>query len=497
MPEGTSLRAPREGFFHLQLGRVPLWACWIKLKANHPTTPWEPPPLPGDTTLRAHAIGSEFNSPQRIPPAPAAASGASSGAPEGQVTPEKQPRGSATPAPQKGVTGTGPPPAQGAAMARLLALLPTLPGTHGEPAEVLAELARAATPKNESGGRGASSTLAIEAARILLSRTLRPGEDGVALRSRVRATVGDPSALVRLLASHTNPADGERALTQLARSLGVNPRINADLDALHHALLQLGRSVPTTGDGSVQAWARRLLEALASALGTRLPSLRRRLQQGLLRGRESLVLRALLRQSNLTPSARKALLHAAHGDARGRETLRNLAQAPEGGTESRQASGLQAGLEVDRLLGILREGVAGEVRATLALPDGDGWVPCHLFFSRGKDKSRSSFQEDPTDNGAWKATVGLDLSSLGPVRANLVWRREGGVEHLSLGLTAERATTVELLRVHLPALEALLAAEGAKVDLFVTHAEPNSLSLAQESARIPSPKNQAWLDLKG
>ena len=357
-------------------------------------------------------------------------------------------------------------------LGRLVALLPDV-----GPGGVEPDLATLRLLEVAEGGAaradGEGSRFSSAALREILSRLVRPGGGAADLRARVRAAAGDPTALLP-----GNPVPGSAVPGDA-------------LEALAAALARVGRAAPVQAGGAWSAWIQGLAEALASALGSSEPGLRRALERGGLAGREALALRALLESGALSSAARRALLGSALTAAEERGQLAALLQElPEGEARERGQRALR-GLEADRLLALVRQAAGDELRTSLPFPDGAGLTVLHLFVRPDRDGSAADAETSaPT---GWRVRLGLDLQALGPLRLDLLWRQE----RLVVSIACSSASTLERVRAAEGLLSEQLAAEGQEVDLVLSLAAAEDLDLSAESLRIPAPEGESWMDLAG
>ena len=380
-------------------------------------------------------------------------------------------------------------------LGRLVALLPDV-----GPGGVEPDLATLRLLEVAEGGVGRAdgegSRFSSAALREILSRLVRPGGGAADLRARVRAAAGDPTALLAALQSGSAAAEGP-ALGRLAAALLPGNPVPGSavpgegLEALAAALARVGRAAPVQAGGAWSAWIQGLAEALASALGSSEPGLRRALERGGLAGREALALRALLESGALSSAARRALLGSALTAAEERGQLAALLQElPEGEARERGQRALR-GLEADRLLALVRQAAGDELRTSLPFPDGAGLTVLHLFVRPDRDGSAADAETSaPT---GWRVRLGLDLQALGPLRLDLLWRQE----RLVLSIACSSASTLERVRAAEGLLSEQLAAEGQEVDLVLSLAAAEDLDLSAESLRIPAPEGESWMDLAG
>jgi len=380
-------------------------------------------------------------------------------------------------------------------LGRLVALLPDV-----GPGGVEPDLATLRLLEVAEGGAaradGEGSRFSSAALREILSRLVRPGGGAADLRARVRAAAGDPTALLAALQSGSAAAEGPALARLAAALLPGNPvpgsAVPGDgLEALAAALARVGRAAPVQAGGAWSAWIQGLAEALASALGSSEPGLRRALERGGLAGREALALRALLESGALSSAARRALLGSALTAAEERGQLAALLQElPEGEARERGQRALR-GLEADRLLALVRQAAGDELRTSLPFPDGAGLTVLHLFVRPDRDGSAADAETSaPT---GWRVRLGLDLQALGPLRLDLLWRQE----RLVLSIACSSASTLERVRAAEGLLSEQLAAEGQEVDLVLSLAAAEDLDLSAESLRIPAPEGESWMDLAG
>ena len=452
----------------------------LKSGRSRPTTPLDPAPMEVPR-IRSDATAA---SPLRRVGAEAARPDGSGGAPrEGASQAGSGAQQSSAPAPPR-------PDRPLDLLGRLVALLPDV-GPEGVEPDLatlrLLEVAEGASARADGEG----SRLPSAALREVLSRLVRPGGDGAHLRARVRAAAGDPTALLAALQGGSPGAEGT-ALERLAAILLPGGAVPGDeLEALVAALARVGRAAPVQAGGAWGTWIQGLADALAAALGTAAPELRRALERGGLAGREALALRALLESGALSPATRRALLGSALTAAEDRGQLATLLQElPEGEARERGQRALR-GLEADRLLALVRQAAGDELRTSLPFPDGSGLTVLHLFVRPDRDGSAAG--PAPVGPAGWRVRLGLDLQALGPLRLDLLWRQE----RLVLSIACGSAETLHRLGAAEGQLAEHLAAEGQEVDLVLSLASEQDLDLSAESLRIPAPEGESWMDLAG
>lgn len=380
-------------------------------------------------------------------------------------------------------------------LGRLVALLPDLGPGGAEPDAAALRLLEVAEGGARADSRGSASAVPSSALRELLARLVRPGTDGGDLRARVRAAAGDPTALLAALQGGAGSSSAGTALEALAQLLDPagSAALADELPLLEAALRQVGRGAPVRADGAWGRWLLGLADALASALGQGAPRLARALRKGTLRGREAQALRALLACGALSTQARRALLGAALAAAEDRSALGTAVEAlPEGDAREAGRAALR-GLEADRLLALLRQNAEGELRTTLPFSDGADLALLHLFVRPDHGGEDPAGAEGGKAAPGWRVRLGLELSRLGPVRLDLLWRRD----RLLLSLSCAEPATLERLRDGVGALREQLAAEGQEVEVVLALAPAASLDLAPESRRVPKPRGDSWMDLAG
>jgi hypothetical protein len=390
-------------------------------------------------------------------------------------------------------------------LGRLVALLPDLgPGGAEPDAAALRLLEVAEGALGEGAGvreragalsKASGPDLGPAVVRELLARLVRPGAGGGDLRARVRAAAGDPTALLAALQGAPGSKGASAALEALARLLepSGSATLLDELPALEAALRQVGRSAPLRADGAWGRWLLGIADALAGALGQGAPRFARALRRGALRGREAQALRALLACGALSTQARRGLLGAALAAAEGRSELGAAVEALAEGDAREAGRSALRGLEADRLLALLRQHAEGELRTALPFPDGADLALLHLFVRPDHGGASADAEGDAAVEPGWRVRLGLDLARLGPLRLDLLWRRD----RLLLSISCAATPTLERLREAVSELQEQLSAEGQEVEIVLALAAAESLDLAPESRRVPKPRGDSWMDLAG
>ena len=275
-------------------------------------------------------------------------------------------------------------------------------------------------------------------------------------------------------------------LTQLARALG--PAVGRALEAAFAlgsldsaALLQaLEKSLP------------RALEALpealrATALGVEPAELLRAVfagPAGESLGRRLALLAGALQLGATGFSAEEAAL-LARSDLKA-TLLGALGELPDGPARGALGRAL-AGLESEQLLNLARRELGEGSHVALPFPDGDRWSTLHLF--------RHPRHRGGGGQGASLERVGLalELTNLGPVRAELGWRT--GELHVRFLVADERIA--DAVRNVLQTLRERLAAGGDVVELRVAVADAAELETDRHALDVGYLREHPLLDLSG
>ena len=300
---------------------------------------------------------------------------------------------------------------------------------------------------------GASFLVRVEeSAQGIVLRALAPEDGESALLRALRAVVGQGREF--------GPALGE-----LGRMLGTGkaPELAPELRALALRLAEVLSGTPADGAG-----LRALLPALGfgheAALATLLGARAARGTLDELRGN----LKALLLRA-------RAVLEGAGPE---RAPLRDSIERA------------LASLEAEQLLNLAREKAGEPVVLSFPFPDGDGWATARLAVP-----PRGEREEAPRGEGEapFRLSLGLELSNLGPLRADLTLAR--GV--LSLRLLVTRADVVSRVERALAELRARLGGAGRAVDVQVRRATPAETALGLDPLDIRYLRERHLMNVAG
>jgi hypothetical protein len=275
-----------------------------------------------------------------------------------------------------------------------------------------------------ASGAGSEVLALLREGRLLRAEVLPPGPGGTVLLAIGRHVIPaetdvrlDPGARFLVLVEHAGegvvlrvlvPEGNEAALLRALRGVvGEEPRLG-------EALGELGRALREAGESELAPELRSLAQGLAAQLGRPAGSadaLRARLLAlGL--GHEA-ALAALLGARSARPALAelrgdlKALLLRARGAA-------GNAGSERGGPGAAVARAL-ASLEGEQLLNLARERSGEPLLFSFPFPDGDRWVTARLAVpARHRDGEGRAGEEAP-----FRVVLGLELSSLGALRADL------------------------------------------------------------------------------
>jgi hypothetical protein len=352
------------------------------------------------------------------------------------------------------------------------------------------------------------SALAARLLGAIEQQLFAPGDDARELRDRVVGSgLGYEGRLARLLAA---APDHQRTLVALAegirQALGTTPEA-----VLRDALwTEIARLAGASGERAALAamLARgELAEVMRDAHGLLARALHARGGASSPHTRGGANAPVLAAFSAIPPALRPAVLMELLGvataprpatdtrselaglaaDLKG-QLLRALAELPEGRLRATVARTL-SGIEAEQLLNLARGAGDQPLHWTLALPDGARWADLHFFHRRWRGAGRA---ESP-DGLVHKIVVGVELSSTGPLRADLLVRSDS----LSVRLAAARPEVVERLRAALPELEQRLALGGRRVLLSVTRAGEDKVRVDEEVGDVAYLREHRVMDVEG
>jgi len=375
-----------------------------------------------------------------------------------------------------------------------------------------AELAQTAAPDAKEEARLAHLLARVEA------QVLEQGADGESLRRLL--TAGGLSY--------------EATLAAAAAELGADS-FPAALRALFDQLMTLLRGLGLETETGTLALVTRTLEAALRSLGgermsgaldpASLAALGERLRVALLanlrgagpagarvaamleggsgwpRGSEGALLRVLVQIPGLVGRSPLALSlgeAALAGLGRGLRGALLLHLLEEGGGALRElASRTLGSMDLEQLMNAARR-EAGEARHhSLVVPDGDRWTTAELFFLRrdggggGEGQDESEGEDGAEDS--FHVVVGVDFSRLGPIRADLLVRRD----RLAVRLRVTRPEVAQHLRRAASILTENLAVGGHEVLLSVVDARPEEVDVERMAHDIRFLREHSMMDVRG
>jgi len=361
-----------------------------------------------------------------------------------------------------------------------------------------------------SSGAGAvvrpTGTVTSEAAallrdgRVLAAEVLSPGGEGTLLLAIGRHVIPAESDL------RLDP--GARLLVRVEEGLdGVVLKIVAPAGDEEESLLSALRSVV----GEERPLGELLGELARGLRGAperaQLPPEVRSLAQAL----EALVahpdgdagaLRTLLATLGLGHESALARLADARGGREELERLRGDLKAlllrahaalaePGAHGELREALGRAlAGLEAEQLLNLARERAGEPLVLSFPFPDGEGWTTARLAVPPRREGDAASAADDEQP---FRLSLGLELSKLGPLRADLALTRG----QLSLRLLVTRAETVARIAPALAGLRERLAGGRRSVELAVRRATPAETALGLDPLDIRYLRERHLMNVAG
>ena len=279
------------------------------------------------------------------------------------------------------------------------------------------------------------------------------GEDSDFLRF-LRAVIGQDRPLGELL--------GDLA----ARVRAELERPGAELEALRRLLGQLDAHALRPGDGAAE------LRGLLAAAGGRY---------------EAALLAAAL-------GGRAGEWAARLGQNLKSQLLRALADLPEGPVKEAVARAL-AGIEAEQLLNLARAH-SGEAQVlSFPLHDAGGWATAHLLLAppRRREEEGGDGEAAEGDEEQQRFVLGVELSALGPVRADLMLSDEA----LTLRLLVTRPEVAERLRADLPELVRRLGDGRRSVRVVTALGTPEEATVTAGPADVALLRQHRIMDVRG
>ena len=334
-----------------------------------------------------------------------------------------------------------------------------------------------------TGGSGSDVQALLRDGRVLKAEVLQHSADGTVLLAIGRHTIPaetelrlDPGAsfLVRVeegaqgtVLRRLAPEGSDAALLRALRAVvGRGGRLGETLGELGRALRAASGEVELAP--GLRTLARGLAELLARPTG------------------DASALRALLPALGLGHEAALAALLGAHGAKAAPEKLRAdlkgllLGAWTEVEDEAREPGALReavaralTSLESEQLLNLARARAGEALLLSFPFPDGERWTTARLSVP-GREEHQHGGRED--EAVPFRMTLGLELSSLGPLRADLTLTPS----LLSVRLLVTRAEVARRLEGELGALRARITDGRRALELSVRLGTPAEADLGLE-----------------
>jgi hypothetical protein len=288
------------------------------------------------------------------------------------------------------------------------------------------------------------------AGEIVLQLLSEPEEDDAALLVALRKVIGDVRPL------------GERLAALVGALRDGAPELPAELRARLARFSAFAVGPAVTAEG---------LRALLSALGL---------------GHEHVLARLLSTRAGPEVWERlrrdlKAELLAARGA---------LARAGGSAELASAVTSLLEGLEAEQLLNLARARAGEAELLSVPIADAGAWATARLLVPPRRERAGEERLGDPPP---YRLTLGLELSHLGPVRADLVLYPG----RLSIRIAAAQPATLERLRAALPRWSERLSAGGRAVEVELTSCTPGEADLAAQPLDIRYLREHNLMNVSG
>ncbi len=380
------------------------------------------------------------------------------------------------------------------------------------PLETLEVLLAAMTTSSSDGGARLAELLATIARRIFdpasgeagLRALLVPNGPGSAVALLAALVEGGADANEPVLHAFATALAG--ALDRALRRVGLQaPAVDGSSilqvveQALEQVLAQLALpEVETLGRQQVQELALVLQRALVRKLREHGPRsqgelLARMLDEGgpgmLLERGELALLRLLFQErgSSWGKGLREVGLRQLESDLAG-SLLALLPDLPAGEVREAALRTLHS-LELERVLQHARHEGGEPTHQWFLVPDDGGRARVDLLLERRPPEN----PEEPEHGDSWRLALGVDFRALGPVRADLLLRRDDMI----LRIAAERPATVARLQLALPALEQALQSLGRRAEIRILQAAEGEASLEEAAHQIRFLREHHLMDVRG
>jgi hypothetical protein len=175
------------------------------------------------------------------------------------------------------------------------------------------------------------------------------------------------------------------------------------------------------------------------------------------------------------------------GDWKG-ALLSTLAQQEEGPVRTLLERTLQA-LEAEQLLNLARRASGEPQLWSFPFPDGSGWSTARVLFPPPRDPD----PRDPEEEPPARVVVGVELSRLGPVRAEL----ELVPDKLVARVLVTRTDVATRMQADLVELSERLAPAGLGVHLSVRVGKPEEARVASRPLDIGFLQDHRLMDVEG
>jgi hypothetical protein len=385
---------------------------------------------------------------------------------------------------------------------KLLTALRGVVGSDRPVGELLEELGGSLRRALSSEGGGPEKLARL--VKSLGEHVYVPGSTGEELRQLLgRSGMDHESVLAQLAAKSSSPTSaallselGDKLLGMLRAALGaagvtLDKRtmglLRTGLDA---ALMELAAGLePGKGHAELSA---QLLEKLRAALDG-LPASRARSMA--LQGLPAALARLLGSESPTKLAAGLLLALSSDADLRALEsslkgqllaTLAELSDGPERVAVERALKGIEA----EQLLNVARREFAEGWHLAIPIPDGERLATAHLFY---RDSSESSAGEERGEGELQRISVTLELSHLGPLRADVGVRED----LLALRLLVTRPEIARALEAAKLELGEQLASGGREVRVSVVLGKPEEAAVDALNQNIRWLHEHHMMDLEG
>jgi hypothetical protein len=211
---------------------------------------------------------------------------------------------------------------------------------------------------------------------------------------------------------------------------------------------------------------------------------------------ELVAARATSLEARLAALGRRATANDVTGDLQA-ELARARVELPAGTARDWAARALDA-LEAEQLADAVRRSAGEDVRVSFVVPDGERSATAHAWIAARERSSADDGEPGGADgrtcrtDGAWRAVLDLDLSALGPLRAQI--SACGG--DVCVRVRAARASAVAALTESLPLVTERLAALGFRARISAVEADPDALARERHADEVRWLGERQLLDVR-